>query len=191
MNKTYNLKEVGQRIREIRMKLGLSMDEFAARIDSKAKSGTVSNWETGKNLPNNERLKKIADLAGVRPKYILTGHPYDNLSPEELEEQMEQDMKNQIKDGLIREFQEKKYVQLEDFLSSPYDKFIYINGHKLEKEEIEMLIKLFEGKEKNYPEDKEIEEEYNRMREEYLKHKEGLESGTITISDSVFFRYHK
>jgi len=56
---------VGEKIRKIRKELGLSMDEFAKRIDSKAKSGTVSNWETGKNLPNNKRLRKIADMAGM------------------------------------------------------------------------------------------------------------------------------
>lgn len=41
------------------------MTEFAQLIDAKAKSGTVSNWETGKNLPNNRRLKRISELGGV------------------------------------------------------------------------------------------------------------------------------
>lgn len=66
-------KIVGYRIKEIRKKLGLSMSSFAERIDDKSKSGTVSNWETGKNLPNNERLKKIATLGGISIDELLYG----------------------------------------------------------------------------------------------------------------------
>lgn len=66
-------KKIGQRIRAIRKKLGLSMSAFAERIDNKAKSGTVSNWETGKNLPNNERLKRIAELDGISVDELLFG----------------------------------------------------------------------------------------------------------------------
>ena len=69
---------VGIRIREIRKNLGLSMAAFADRInriehDKKAKSGTVSNWETGKNLPNNKRLKIIAELGLTTVDFILYG----------------------------------------------------------------------------------------------------------------------
>lgn len=71
-----NPKEVGKRIRNIRQQLGLSMEGFAARIDDKAKSGTVSNWETGKNLPNNERLKRISELGNVSLSYLLEGRKY-------------------------------------------------------------------------------------------------------------------
>lgn len=193
MKNEYDPIKVGKRINQIRTKLGLSMDEFASKIDSKAKSGTVSNWETGKNLPNNKRLKKIAELAGIRPKYLLTGNPYDNLSEEEINEMMEKDIAEQSRQGYIHEFKEKKYVQIEDFLNSPYERAFYINGHKLEKEEIEMLIKLFEGKEKNYPNDEEIEKDYNKMRNEYIKSKEKNEGDPFffKMSDSIYFRFHK
>lgn len=79
--------EVGLRIKEIRLKLGYSMDEFASRIDEKAKSGTVSNWETGKNLPNNKRLNRIAELGNVSLLYLLKGEKslYD-VNEEELDE---------------------------------------------------------------------------------------------------------
>lgn len=66
-------KRVGYRIREIRKQLGLSMTAFANKIDDKSKSGTVSNWETGKNLPNNERLKRIAELGGISIDELLLG----------------------------------------------------------------------------------------------------------------------
>ncbi|KRK40393.1 helix-turn-helix domain-containing protein [Loigolactobacillus bifermentans] len=64
---------VGARIRAIRNNLGLTMSEFAAMIDSTAKSGTVSNWENGKNAPNLRRLKRIAELGGVDTNFLLNG----------------------------------------------------------------------------------------------------------------------
>lgn len=71
-----NPKLVGERIRNLRLSLGKSMTEFGKMIDDyningKTKSGTVSNWETGKNLPNNERLKKIAELGNVTVEYLM------------------------------------------------------------------------------------------------------------------------
>lgn len=74
---TVNKSTVASNIRRVRQELGLSMDEFASRIDDRAKSGTVSNWETGKNLPNNERLKKIADLGNITIDELLYGSKED------------------------------------------------------------------------------------------------------------------
>lgn len=73
MAETIDPKDVGYRIREIRKKLGLSMTAFAQKIDSKSKSGTISNWETGKNLPNNERLKRIAEIGNISVNQLLYG----------------------------------------------------------------------------------------------------------------------
>lgn len=53
------------------------MEEFIERIDNKpgrGRSGTVNNWETGKNAPNKQRLKKIADLGGVSVDYLINGN---------------------------------------------------------------------------------------------------------------------
>ncbi|NGS82201.1 helix-turn-helix transcriptional regulator, partial [Staphylococcus aureus] len=33
----------------------------------------ISNWENGKNLPNSERIKKIAEIGGVSELYLMTG----------------------------------------------------------------------------------------------------------------------
>ena len=79
---------ISQRIRQIRKNLGLSMDEFARRIDPRAKSGTVSNWETGKNLPNNERLKRIAELGGITIDELIAP-PINVLIPHYLDEIMQ------------------------------------------------------------------------------------------------------
>lgn len=75
----YDPIRVGEMIRAIRQELGLSMEEFAKRIDNTAKSGTVSNWETGKNLPNLARLNRIAELGGVSKTYLLGIAPHETL----------------------------------------------------------------------------------------------------------------
>lgn len=81
MNETtkQNNQLVGDRIKKIRQRLGLSMAEFGALIDSKTKSGTVNNWESGKNLPNNRRLVKIANLGNTSVDELLYGTPKDYI----------------------------------------------------------------------------------------------------------------
>lgn len=69
-------KAIGSRIRAVRLRLGLSMEEFIERIDNKpgkGRSGTVNNWESGKNAPNKQRLKRIAELGGVSVEYLING----------------------------------------------------------------------------------------------------------------------
>lgn len=63
--------EVGRRIKQIRKNKGLNQTDFAKRIG--ATLPAVSNWETGKNLPNNERLKAIADIGNLTVDELLHG----------------------------------------------------------------------------------------------------------------------
>lgn len=65
--------EIGNRIKLIRKNLGLSMEDFGKLFTPKASKGVVSNWENNYNLPNNERLKKIAELGNVTTSYLLEG----------------------------------------------------------------------------------------------------------------------
>lgn len=80
-----NPNKVGQRIKDIRTnKIGVSMSKFAEIINvklgsTKIKSGTVSNWETGKNLPNNERLSVIADLGEMTVDELLYGDDLEKI----------------------------------------------------------------------------------------------------------------
>lgn len=70
-------KAIGHRIKNIRLRLGLTMEEFIERIDGKpgkGRSGTVNNWETGKNAPSKQRLRKIADMAGISVNSLLYGN---------------------------------------------------------------------------------------------------------------------
>lgn len=68
-------KEVGQRIRRIRASLGETAEKFGERFDPVANRGSVSAWENGRYLPNNERLVTIAGLAGVSVDELTNSKP--------------------------------------------------------------------------------------------------------------------
>ena len=63
--------QVGQRIKGIRMEKGMTTKEFGALFG--ASDSNVTSWEKGRTLPNKERLRKIADLAGMTVQKLLEG----------------------------------------------------------------------------------------------------------------------
>lgn len=67
------MQNVGSRIRSIRKNLGLSMEKFGKLFDPHASKGVVSNWENNYNLPNNNRLRKIAEIGGTTVEKLLYG----------------------------------------------------------------------------------------------------------------------
>lgn len=66
-------KEVGKRIRSIRNQLGMTTDVFGKLFNTPASKGTVSKWENGHYLPNNERLKQIAKIGEISVDELLYG----------------------------------------------------------------------------------------------------------------------
>ncbi|HAQ2656522.1 TPA: helix-turn-helix domain-containing protein [Enterococcus faecium] len=68
-----NVKMIGQRIRKIRKKENITLEEFGKLFSPTADKAVISNWENGKNLPNSERIKKIAEIGGVSELYLMTG----------------------------------------------------------------------------------------------------------------------
>lgn len=71
MDEINNL-EVGNRIKNIRLSKGHTMESFGKLLNTS--KGTVNNWEKGRNLPNKENLKSIADLAGLSVDQLLYGN---------------------------------------------------------------------------------------------------------------------
>lgn len=67
-----NKNDVGFRISNIRKRLGLTQELFGKKINQAHKS-LVSKWEKGQSLPNNERLKLIAELGGITVDKLLYG----------------------------------------------------------------------------------------------------------------------
>lgn len=66
-----NKYKVGQRIKFIRQSHNLTMNDFGKVID--APKSAVNNWEKGRNLPNKERINKIAKLGNTTTNFILYG----------------------------------------------------------------------------------------------------------------------
>ncbi|SLK13131.1 helix-turn-helix domain-containing protein [Bacillus toyonensis] len=77
-----NKEALGQRIKLIRIKNGMTLEEFGKQILNANKS-IVSKWERGITVPNNERLAKIAEVGNVTIDYLLSENPFDNLPLEE------------------------------------------------------------------------------------------------------------
>lgn len=75
-------KLVGERISTIRKSLGLTMEMFGIRVLNADRS-LVSKWERGKAVPNNARVKIIAELGGISVNELL----YDKLAFNDLSDE--------------------------------------------------------------------------------------------------------
>lgn len=62
---------LGNRIKKIRLSRGMTMEKFGEELNTS--KGTVNNWEKGRNKPNKENLKKIAELGGLSVDELLHG----------------------------------------------------------------------------------------------------------------------
>lgn len=79
---------MGRRIKAIRKTLGKSQEEFGQLFDPPAPKSSVSYWENGGG-PNKKRLKKIADLGGVTPAYLINGSQLSIADLKKLTEKVE------------------------------------------------------------------------------------------------------
>lgn len=67
-------KGYGEKIKNIRTELNLTLEEFGKMLSPPAPKSLVWNWERERNLPNKERLEQIAILGNVSIDYLLTGN---------------------------------------------------------------------------------------------------------------------
>ena len=67
--KKIDKKDVGAKIRKIRLEKDLTLDEFSKRINTQLNS--VHLWEKGKFLPRKETILKICELGGITPVELL------------------------------------------------------------------------------------------------------------------------
>lgn len=63
MSKRERLEDAGRWLREQRERRGLSVREFAARLD--VSTPVVYDWQNGKNAVGDERAEQIAEVLGV------------------------------------------------------------------------------------------------------------------------------
>lgn len=64
-------RSVGMKIQMIRLSRGMTLEEFGKMFN--ATKGNVFKWEKGQHLPCPNRLKEIADFAGITVQYLLEG----------------------------------------------------------------------------------------------------------------------
>ena len=127
---------MGRSIKNIRITNGLTMEELGARL--KTSKASVNNWEKGVNLPNKQRLKKIAELGGITVNELLYG-----------------DMKNFISsyfDKKIFEYKEKyedsfygSMLNDSEYIKSVKDDFLHkVQFYDLNHADTEALNKLID-----------------------------------------------
>ena len=60
---------IGEKISILRHDCGMSQDELAEKLDVSRQS--VSKWESGKAIPDSNKVLAIAELFGVSTDYLL------------------------------------------------------------------------------------------------------------------------
>ncbi|UXR76766.1 MULTISPECIES: helix-turn-helix transcriptional regulator [unclassified Staphylococcus] len=73
----YDKKEIGKRIREIRMSLGKTQEQFGDLFS--ASKGNVAMWEKGATLPNKKRLLEISQKANITLDELLFGDIFNYI----------------------------------------------------------------------------------------------------------------
>lgn len=66
-----DLRKMGQRIREAREASGFSQEDLGDTL--KLTRSSVSLWEKGRSLPEEDNLQKLAEVLKTTPEYLLTG----------------------------------------------------------------------------------------------------------------------
>ncbi|MGH1760040.1 helix-turn-helix domain-containing protein [Enterococcus gallinarum] len=92
---------IGQRIKDIRAFLKMDQKTFANTIGCTVSA--LSNWENGRNKPNDIMLREIAKIGSVSVRYLLTGQ--DNEKSK-----LEADI-NHLTNGLITHDKEIEHLQ--------------------------------------------------------------------------------
>lgn len=65
---------IAKRLREARMRLGISQEELGIRagIDEFSASARINQYERGKHVPAFEVVKQLAKVLGVPAEYLYT-----------------------------------------------------------------------------------------------------------------------
>ncbi|MDU2546052.1 MAG: hypothetical protein E7D13_08000 [Finegoldia magna] len=64
---------LGQKIKDHRVNLGETMEEYGKHFEPPANKSIVSKWEKDISKPNNKRLKLIADDMNITVTELLNG----------------------------------------------------------------------------------------------------------------------
>ena len=75
MNKNIDKKAVGERIREIRLRQGLTLVGFGEQFC--ASKSNVQKWEIGVTLPSKKRMVKMCKIANITLNELLYGYNFN------------------------------------------------------------------------------------------------------------------
>ncbi|HCM90599.1 MULTISPECIES: helix-turn-helix transcriptional regulator [Vagococcus] len=71
-NTNIDPQKVGQRIKQIRLLNGWTMEHLGRLLGGSPKS-TIATWESGRNLPKKKYIDKLAEISQVTAEWILLG----------------------------------------------------------------------------------------------------------------------
>jgi len=71
--------DIGERVKEVRLKLNLSQEEFAKKVGLETKTA-ISQWEKGKTEPNVSKLISAQKVEGSNPSGCTNIKPYNSMS---------------------------------------------------------------------------------------------------------------
>lgn len=113
---------IGQRIKSIRIGKGVDLNKFGKMVNPPASASIVSRWERGVNLPNNQRIKSIANIGNVSVDFLLNGTQMSIKNVEEFQSRIVN--KNNLNEEERRKSKEISIETSLAFLAAnePFDK---------------------------------------------------------------------
>lgn len=108
---------IGNRIRKIRTSLQMDQKQFSEIINTTVSA--LSNWENGRNKPNMEKLKRIAQLADISVEELL----YGNILRHYFNEHWTQLIKNEDTAKDYYNINQKEFEYVQSSKEKVYDNF--------------------------------------------------------------------
>ena len=122
---------LGQKLKEIRKRLGLSQEQLAEIINVSRQA--ITKWENDAGIPDISNLQELSKVFGLTVDYLL--NVQNNLPALIMKKELDKDKyKNKL----------SSYAEiLKEYYSEPYEIFILTREKKMNL--IEFLIDLFVG----------------------------------------------
>lgn len=137
MQKLDNI-EIGKRINNIRLDLGMTMEEFGKIFNTS--KGTVNNWEKGRNAPNKKNLAILADLAEISVDELLYG-TREELISRGVRDGLQDFFDRLDNQGYKREDYQANKETYSTFLSGLIEEFTQLSESVLPYEEIYIRVR--------------------------------------------------
>jgi transcriptional regulator with XRE-family HTH domain len=129
---------LGNRIQAIRKQSGMTLKEFGEIIDNADKS-LVSRWEKGLTIPNNARLRMIADRSNLSVNELLFGD-LTNYVYALAEEYKENPPSKEAKDSLENMSEDQYKILLSLLMARVKEQHLSYEGKETILAELDSLV---------------------------------------------------